>query len=79
MSVIDNEPTQVLQDKLGSMSCTEEFNALRKVKHVDMKYHFVRENVDSKAISIVITNLYDNTSNIITKVLIRSQFQKKLE
>lgn len=76
LKVIDNEPTQVLQDNLGSISWTEEVNGLRKVKHVGIKYHFVRENVDSKVISIMFTPSSDNRSDSLTKVLIGSEFEK---
>lgn len=35
-----------MQDNLGTISWTEGVNGLGKVKHVDIKYNYVRDSVD---------------------------------
>ena len=76
LNVIEDEPTQILQDNLGSISWTEEVNGLRKVKPVGIKYHYVRDSVDAKHITVKFTPSSGNRSDSLTKVLIASDFVK---
>lgn len=75
-AINDGYPTQVLQDNLGSISWTEDINGLRKVKHVGIKYHFVRDCVESKIVKVGYTPSPDNRSDSLTKVVIGADFIK---
>lgn len=70
LKVVGTEPTKVLKNNLRLISCTENVNGLRKVKHVGINENFVRENVDSKNITIMLTPSSDNRSDSLTKVFI---------
>ena len=69
------KPTNVYQDNLGTISWTEEVQGLRNVKHVGIKYHYVREMVVNKAVEVIYTPSEKNCSDSFTKVLIGTTFQ----
>lgn len=67
-------PTVVNQDNLGTISWTEEVQGLRNVKHMGIKYHYVRELVSKKRIIVNYTPSKDNRADSLTKVLIGDSF-----
>ena len=67
-------PTVVYQDNLGSISWTEDTQGLRRVKHVGIKYHFVRDSIETKHVEIKYTPSHLNRSDSLTKVLIGNEF-----
>jgi len=44
-------------------------------KHIDTQYHFVREKVQSKEISLMYCNTNGNVANIFTKPLGKEKFE----
>lgn len=42
LNISDPNPSVVYQDNLGTINWTEEVQGLRKVKHVGLKYHYVK-------------------------------------
>lgn len=76
LKVLDDKPTKMRQDNLGTISWTEDINGLRKVKHVGIKYHYDRESVDSKVVEVGYTPSSENRSDSLTKVLIGAEFEK---
>ena len=48
-----NFPTKVNQDNLGSIKWTNAVQGLRNVKHIEVKYHYVRDHVDNKHIVVL--------------------------
>lgn len=65
----DDSPTTVLQDNLGTITWTQDVQGLRRVKHVGLRYHFVREMVDNMAIKVVYVPSDKNKADSLTKVL----------
>lgn len=47
-----------------------------QVKHIDIKYHFLHEQVASKEISLQYINTKDNIADIFTKALPASKFTR---
>lgn len=45
-------PTNVFQDNLGTISWSEEMQGRRKVKHIGVKYHYVRSAVYSETVQV---------------------------
>ena len=76
LQLLDGSPTVIKQDNLGSIKWTEEPNGLRKVKHVEIKYHVVKDAVLSKVVSVDYTPSANNRSDSLTKVLIGADFIK---
>lgn len=73
---IDSRPIEINQDNLGTISWTEGVNGLRKVKHVGIKYHAVRDAVESKIVTVGYIPSSLNRSDSLTKVLIGEEFIK---
>lgn len=67
--------TTIYQDNLGAISWTEHVQGLRKVKHVGIKYHYVRESVDAKHVTVQYTPSADNRADSLTKGLIGETFE----
>ena len=66
--------TGLLQDNLRAISWYEGVQGLRRVKHVGMNYHYVRDMVDKKFVSIDYTPSTENRADFFTKVLIGDIF-----
>ena len=69
-----SSPTPVQQDKLGAIKWTKEVQGLRNVKHVRIRYHFVKEAVQRKDVEVVYTPSVENKADPLTKVLGGSLF-----
>ena len=70
-----SNPTVVHQDNLGTISWTTEIQGLRKVKHIGIRYHYVRDAVDEKAIEVEYVPSSENKADGLTKVLVTSAFE----
>ena len=62
--------TTVLQDNLGAISWTQDVQGLRRVKHVGIKYHYVRDSIENKDAEVKFTPSNQNHSDSLTKTLI---------
>ena len=67
--------TVVHQDNLGAISWTTEIQGLRKVKHIGIRYHFLRDAVEEEAIEVTYISSAKNKADRLTKVLVTSVFQ----
>ena len=47
-----------------------------RTKHIDTRYHFIRESVEDKKIEIVFIRTEDQLADIFTKALKRLKFQE---
>ena len=47
----------------------------RRLKHVDIRYHFIREYVESKRVNIVYISTNEMIADILTKPLGRTKFE----
>lgn len=65
----EKAPTSVLQDNLGTITWTQDVQGLRRVKHVGLRYHFVREMVDNMDIKVIYTPSDKNKADSLTKIL----------
>jgi hypothetical protein len=54
-------------DNVGAMFMAENATATVRTKHVDARYHFVREYVESGFLKIVFVNSKENKSDMFTK------------
>lgn len=61
--------TAIMQDNLGAISWTEDVQGLRRVKHVGLRYHFVRDMVSNGKVEIVYTPTDQNRADAMTKIL----------
>lgn len=73
------EPTRVAQDNLGARSWTKGNGQLRRVKHIDIKYHFIREMVDNGEIYPVSTSTVNMIADTLTKPLSGEKHRRGLK
>ncbi|GLB40854.1 putative mitochondrial protein [Lyophyllum shimeji] len=69
-----HSPTTILCDNNSAINLSEDPLLHSRVKHVDIKYHFLRERVQSGEIAIKYVNTKQNTADIFTKALPRELF-----
>lgn len=69
------KPTVVFEDNLVSISWTDTAQGLRNVKHVGIKYQYVREAVKCKAVEVRFTPTERNCADTLTKALIGELFR----
>ena len=69
-------PTAVFKDNLGTISWTEDMQWLRKVKHIGIKYHYIRDSVQAKIVQVKHVNTQENRSDSLKKVLVGDDFKK---
>lgn len=69
-----NDATIILCDNNSAINLSEDPLLHSRVKHVDIKYHFLREHVASNKISLRYINTKDNIADMFTKPLPTPQF-----
>jgi hypothetical protein len=70
-------PTEILHDNQGSNAWAQ--GGLRKVKHVELKYHHTQHLIDSSQIRIAYVESAMNAADVMTKALSGQSFQRALE
>ena len=70
-----NEPTLLFEDNQGAIALCKNPKDHSRMKHVDIKYHFVRETVKNKIISLEHCPSKEMLADIFTKGLARSSFE----
>ena len=69
-------PTPLVSDSQGGIFLAINPAHDRRLKHVDIRYHFIREYVESKKVSIVYISTEDMIADILTKPLGRVKYKK---
>lgn len=69
-----NGPTRVYQDNLGTISWSADMIGLRKVKHVQIKFNNVCDEVENRSVNVDYIPSSENRADSLTKVLIGEQF-----
>jgi transposase InsO family protein len=69
-------PTTILCDNNAAISLSEDPSLHQRVKHIDIKYHALRERVHSKEIQLSYINTNDNIADLFTKALDRIKFTR---
>lgn len=72
-------PSVIHQDNLGTITWTEQVQGLRKVKHIGIKYHYVRECVQGGHVEIKYCPSSENRADSLTKALTGKQFEQHRE
>jgi hypothetical protein len=60
-------PIIVKTDNVGAMFMAQNSSSSVRTRHVDTRYHFVRENLDNGIIKIEFIKSVENQSDIFTK------------
>jgi hypothetical protein len=79
LSSIDLTPaasTPILCDNNAAINLSEDPSLHQRVKHIDIKFHFLRERVHSGDLKLSYINTHDNIADIFTKALDTTKFEK---
>ena len=68
-------PTPLVSDNQGGIFLAINPAHDRRLKHVDIRYHFIREYVEGKRVTIVYISTNDMIADILTKPLGRVKFE----
>ena len=69
-------PLRILEDNIACIHFSDHPGEHRRSKHIDYKYHFVRERVKQGDIQIDSVQSQDNVADLFTKALPRDLFVK---
>ncbi len=69
-------PTTIHEDNQGCVAIAKYPKINARTKHINIKFHYVRELVDNKVISVVYCNTKSMTADIMTKPLSNDLFLK---
>ena len=73
------EPTTIWEDNQGAISTAKNPVFHNRTKHIQIRYHFVREAVADNIIDIRYCSTRDMIADILTKGITRPQFEKLRE
>ena len=73
-----SSPGQIKGDNRGAIALTKNTKDHGKVKHIDIRHHYIRELVQSGAINIDYVSSHDNLANLFTKSLPRDHHHRIL-
>ena len=71
-----NEPMKINLYTSGALFLAENEYACQRTKHIDVRYHFIRQHIETKSIKLKLIKSEDNTSDIFTKNLGHKLFWK---
>ena len=71
-----NEPTKIFEDNQSCISIANNASSIGRTKHLDVKFHFVRELITMGEILLVYCVSNENVADIFTKPLDRKSFEK---
>ena len=78
LNAIGHQPlknlTTILCDNNAAINLSEDPLLHDRMKHIDIKHHFLREQVQSQEITLSYINTYDNITDILTKALNTRKF-----
>lgn len=62
-------PTKMLCDNQGAQFMVRNQTVHRKSKHIDIRYHYIRDKYEEKAIDVIYVTSNENAADILTKSL----------
>jgi len=70
-----SEPTPIFCDNNGAKALAKDDTFHARTKHIDIQYHFIRERVQSREITVIHVSTDEEAADIFTKALDRSKFE----
>jgi len=71
-----DKPATLYEDNQGAIELTKNPKFHNRTKHIDVSYHYAREQVDNKKISIKYCRTENMLADVMTKGLSKVQFEK---
>ena len=69
-----DQPTVLKADNNGCISLSENWRADQRTKHIEVQYHFLREQVEAKVVSLVKESTHDIVADSLTKPVPKPKF-----
>jgi hypothetical protein len=63
------KPTKVFVDNIGCIFLAKNKTSGERTKHIDMKYHFIREQIQNGLVEVLFVRSEENTADLFTKNL----------
>ena len=76
MNIVRNEPIKIYIDNQAAKNMAENPVNHERTKHIDIQYHFIRQVVGAGVVQLYYVNTKSNISDLLTKAVKRSVFQK---
>ena len=70
----NDEPTTIYEDNTTAITLAENQASHKRTKHIDVKYHFIKEEVENLTIAIKYIASEDNRADFFTKQLPHSKY-----
>lgn len=66
---MQDDPTEVYVDNKSAIALAKNPVFHERSKHIDTRYHFIREHVNKKDVELIYCKSYDQVADILTKPL----------
>ena len=73
---IERDPLTLKADNQGAIALVKDNKFHARTKHIDLRYHFIREAVDNGKIKMEYIPTIENVADIFTKPLVRSRHEE---
>ena len=70
------EPCAVFEDNQACIKMASNPRGWKRTKHIDVRYHFVRDLVEANKVILSYINTVDQCADLLTKALGGGQFRK---
>ena len=76
LQVKPGDPTVIMEDNTGAIAIAKNPVSHSRTKHIDIRYHYVREAVQDNLINLRYCPTEEMTADVLTKSLPRERFEK---
>ena len=76
LSIPSSTPINIFLDNTGAIALSAAAKFHQRTKHIDIRYHFIREHVNDGIFRLIWLPTYKNIADILTKPLPRPIFSK---
>ena len=71
-------PVRCFEDNQGCIALAKNFMVTKRSKHIRIKYHYVRQQVEDNVISLEYVNTRQNIADLFTKILPECDFSRHM-
>ena len=72
IGIVQKKPTIIFQDNKGSIAMARNFMTTQRSKHIEIRYHFIRECIEKEMINVEYLSTQDQLADIFTKAIGRN-------
>ena len=76
LGISTDEPTILMEDNQGAIAIAKTSSHHARTKHIDIRYHYVREAIQERCIELKYCSSHDMIADVLTKPLSGEQFKR---